>query len=69
MFSKSSDARTGGLPRRLLVLGFALVAIGVAGCGKLLQLGDDVILERTRGDDLDVLRTDQERHPPGRTRG
>ena len=34
MFSKSSDARTGGLPRRLLVLGFALVAIGVAGCGQ-----------------------------------
>ena len=39
MFSKSSEARTGGLSRRLLVLGFALVAIGVAGCGSSSSSG------------------------------
>jgi hypothetical protein len=39
MLSKSSDARTAGAPRRWLVLGFVLVALGVAGCGSSSSSG------------------------------
>jgi hypothetical protein len=33
LFSKSSAAHAVGVPRKWLVLGFVLVALGVAGCG------------------------------------